>query len=951
VSELNASQRAIAETIDGMVVVDAGPGTGKTHTIVDRFVNMLGKDGVGPGDILLLTFTRNAAAEMEERIRGKMSGTGLASQSKFIRTGTFDSFCLSIVMESSDSISKFFRMDEKLSRGASMIENETLNRVHFADMLDRFMDERGEDYGNDAVIANQHPREVYNVICRLMSRGILPLRNGWFGGSDGKALVGDPDAVLGALMAKNTDCKLSDDLFKGLANVAYSFPDAERGSPLPEEMLRGAAFEDRSRMLAMMHDVYYEYVRTSVADDRLTFGLVAMFAFAALYSDKGLRERMSFRYLMIDEFQDTNESQLMIALMLLKEPNLCVVGDWKQGIYGFRYADIDNILDFESRVRSLRRMLNDDAVRIPFSIPDVSVLPLDTNYRSSQKVIDASFESLFIPATAAEKIDRGVQEDSINRIFAGRDDISEHTLLERVSSKTNDDEAYEVVRRIVSYVEDPKYVICEGDAKRRPSFGDIAVLCRSGGMCQKIYEAAVECNVPAFLQGDVEIMGTRAGKLALAWLRYVNNSKDAWGIGVILADLGYSLTDIKNMLIDGEPEEVRKERRDLTRKKRRVTDLLTAIFRFYGLNDDVTQTIISVISSSHRGSLMTISDVIGMMEKDMEDRTKYPIDSMLEQKAVIIQTMHKSKGLEYPIVIIAGLDRGVMPYTRGDASVYTFSEAAGMRCRNAVMPLGDFSNVARTWQSYLAKRSSAADYGEERRLMFVAVSRAKQYVMLVSGHRPSAFFTDMPRCVDVAPGSGKPLRSAGGSYRELTERPEVPPYETRRKIKPVHEVMNLDTESSAVGKKDEFCGKGMEYGTKVHEHAYAMAMGIAVKEELPELLEVKKILDSLEGADIFPEIECFLPFNDLGVTLKGAIDLLAVYPDHIVVHDYKTDAETSFLGEYKMQLSIYAHAASGHFKKPARCVIDFVSRNEAVDFDPIDLSVIEDRVKSKIGNP
>ena len=54
--------------------------------------------------------------------------------------------------------------------------------------------------------------------------------------------------------------------------------------------------------------------------------------------------------MIIDEFQDTNALQMMISLMLLSEPNLCVVGDWKQGIYGFRYADVDNILDFVKNI-------------------------------------------------------------------------------------------------------------------------------------------------------------------------------------------------------------------------------------------------------------------------------------------------------------------------------------------------------------------------------------------------------------------------------------------------------------------------------------------------------------------------------------------------------------------------------------------------------------------------
>ena len=101
---------------------------------------------------------------------------------------------------------------------------------------------------------------------------------------------------------------------------------------------------------------------------------------------------------MID-VQDTNANQLMIALMILREPNLCVVGDWKQGIYGFRYVSIENITEFEDRVISLRRFLNDDGIkRVPFSIPESLRLPLDVNYRSTQEIIDTAYECLR-PAT------------------------------------------------------------------------------------------------------------------------------------------------------------------------------------------------------------------------------------------------------------------------------------------------------------------------------------------------------------------------------------------------------------------------------------------------------------------------------------------------------------------------------------------------------------------------
>jgi len=950
-SELNPSQKEIAEELEGMIVVDAGPGTGKTHTIVDRFLNILRKENIDTKDVLLLTFTRNAASEMEERIRTRMAGTELSASSKFIQTSTFDSFCYSVVMESPDTVSRFFRMDEVLTRGAGLVENETLNLEYFTDFFDRFMIARPEEYGVQGPIASQSVPELYRMINKLMSRGVVPLRKGWFGGGDGKVLTGHPEEIFAILSTKNEEVSsrgnysLSGSLCKKFSDDRTFFDryGITQTEPIPDEMMKEAAFDERSELLALIHDIYYEYIRSCINDDRLTYGLVASFAFIVLYSEKSVRERMSVKYLMIDEFQDTNENQLMIALMLMKEPNLCVVGDWKQGIYGFRHVSIDNIIDFERRAVSLRRTLNDDSVRVPFSIPGVKKLSLDMNYRSSQTIIDAAYDSLYIPATKEEDIDTEYLDKNITRITAQRDDIGGDTKIEFVSTLTRDEEAAEVIRTIAGYL-NGNYMIHENGTSRQPGFGDIAVLCRKTDLCRAVNDAAAESKIPAFLQGDVEAMCTREGKLALAWLRYLNNRDDERGIGPILADEGYTLDDILKMKED-PPREFSEKRSYLMKKKRRITDLLSTIFSFYGLNNDITQTIISVISSSHRNSLLTISDVIGMIEKDIEDRTKYPVDGTLDRKAVTIQTMHKSKGLEYPIVIIAGVDLKVMPGTPHDRSAYSFNDVTGIRCRKDVSPFGDgYSKITRSWKTYLAEHALSKDYSEERRLMFVALSRAKQYVTLISGPKPSSFFTHLSRGRERPCGEGGIKNIGIKTGDDLIPAPPIGEFASRRINLAVHDIMNSLGAFRPDADTDEFPGKGKRHGTEIHELAHAMAVGRDIDDKREEIPRIRSILSSLSGADIYPEKECSLPFNDLNVTLKGIIDLMAVRPDIIEIHDYKTDMEMTYESEYRVQLSVYAHAASEFYGRPAKCFIDYVSRGKTSEFEPLPKEVIRERV-------
>lgn len=263
-SELNGSQREIAETLDGMLVVDAGPGTGKTKTIVHRYINLISREDVGPGDVLLLTFTNNAAAEMEERIKNQMAEEGMKDKSKLVQARTFDSFCLSIVMDSPELAGNLLGLRESLTRGATIVQNDTLNYQWFGTVLDDFLARRGEDYGKWASIGSECQRDLMNLINRLMSRGVFPMRRGWFGLDAEGQLLGDMDAVLADMESLNTltGRAKGSEMVKTLRKMdpedSVPIPDTTGGT-VDEEDLRNAAFEDRTDMLRFVHDLYLEY--------------------------------------------------------------------------------------------------------------------------------------------------------------------------------------------------------------------------------------------------------------------------------------------------------------------------------------------------------------------------------------------------------------------------------------------------------------------------------------------------------------------------------------------------------------------------------------------------------------------------------------------------------------------------------------------------------------------
>ena len=982
-TEYNDSQQAIIDALDGMVLVDAGPGTGKTATLVGRYANLLRKKrSISPQDILMLTFTNNAASEMEAKIKKKMiedsKDTTIkpeerppANYADKVIAKTFDALCLQIVLDSAENVGKFFGIKERMTRSAKLCVNESVNRQFFQRFFDRFiLDHLGETerYGDVPTITAKRSGDILRIIDRLMSMGIVPLKNGWFGYGWEKELYGD-DAVLRWHMVRSNEAGAKggkSELYKKIEGFkdgdTIDLPQLDpQGNTVGEDPINAAMSDEREQLINFIHDVYHSYIRHSIITNRLTYSLNAIFALTLLYDNPKVREYNSFKYMMIDEFQDTNNSQLMISLMLMSEPNMCCVGDWKQGIYGFRNVSIQNIIDFEKAAVEIRHFLNDDNRRVPFSIPEVQKKQLDTNYRSSKIIVDTAFRCLTLKANEKDHVDVDAVEERIGaRLKAQNKDFDGYTGIRYVEAESEEDECRQIVKAIGDYMTSDAYRICTWNGstgaydKRRVELGDIAILCTKGESCRVVKKALSDAKIPAFLQGDVEIMSTREGKVCLAWLKYINNEKDESGYIPIMADLGYNMMELKKAKEGLVPESLIEQRESLFRKRRRVTDMLSEIFSFYpDFDPDIVQAIVNALSNEYKSSLQTISGMIAMIEEDMENNTPYPVEATIDSGAVKIMTMHKAKGLEFGIVIIPFMDSGLTPMKKKpDLSVVYQSRSAGVRCTQMIGEFSGYRKICRSWKTALVKKSEPNDYDEDRRLMFVAMSRAHQYETLICGKRSKkdekAYSEFME---ELSYGRYEPVPDNTFNPEEQLNKtcdiPKLPDFKPRKLRLGVHDIMDLDFATNGESVSDEVCPKGAKYGTEVHDDARMMFNGITPKESKPEHAEIRRVLESIKDAkEKYAEIECMLPVEGQNVVLKGYIDLLAVYPDHIEIHDYKTDAliteDIEF--EYKLQLSVYAHAAMQFYNLPCRCYLDFVSLEKTIAFDPMEVEHIEGRV-------
>jgi DNA helicase-2/ATP-dependent DNA helicase PcrA len=519
-------------------------------------------------------------------------------------------------------------------------------------------------------------------------------------------------------------------------------PDGIAGaiSKAKNQLLSPERYAERARdffsqNVARVYPIYEKRLRDANAldfDDLLYWPALALKHDTELRTDLDAR----FRYLLIDEYQDTNQAQYEIARNLSKDhPNICVVGDPDQSIYKFRGSDIRNILDFER------------------DFPSARVLTLTTNYRSTKAILHA----------ASELIAHNTQRKPKSLVT----DNPEGQPVTVMTFETGTDEAEGIAKRIRELVQ-----------QKKRSYRDVAVFVRINALTRGLETAFVKQRVPFQIIKGLAFFDRKENRDVLAYLRLLLNPRDdlsflrivnepARGIGKValehvrqyaeprelsllaaaneveritllkgkaakalgdFADMMYELGKLK----DAQPDEVIRQVLDRTGYRRMLKDsgdnedqerlanieeLITAAREF--AREDSTRSIADFLEN-----ITLASDVDGWDER---------------QDSVSVMTMHAAKGLEFPVVFVTAVEQGLLPHERS---------------------LGRPDEVE-----------------EERRLAFVGITRAKEELYLsharIRDFRgsslyavPSMFLEELPeqgvRALDLS-------ASAGGTQQAMDE--------------------------------------------------------------------------------------------------------------------------------------------------------------------------------------
>jgi DNA helicase II / ATP-dependent DNA helicase PcrA len=413
--KLNPQQRAAVESVDGPLLILAGAGSGKTRVITHRIAYLIEERGVQPDSILAVTFTNKAAAEMAERVDLLLDHRSLAKP----LLATFHSFCV-----------RLLRRDIEALR----IGEEGLTR-------------------NFAIYDDTDQQAIVKQAMRRM-------------GLDLKQLT--PRVVLSRISwAKN---HMLD----------------------PQEVYLQSA-DPVSERIAHIYEIYRKELRKANA---LDFDDLLLEAVRLLRSSAEVRERANrrYRYLLIDEYQDTNRPQYeLMKLLTGPEHNLCVVGDEDQSIYSWRGADIRNILEFEK------------------DFPEAKTIRLEQNYRSTSVILEG----------ASAVVARNLQRKG-KTLWTSREGGAKIAYYE---APDGENEALFAA----DYIQ--KYLRRTNTAENPPR---AAVLYRTNSQSRLIEEALRRYGIPYTMVGGFSFYERAEIKDLLGYLRLVGNPRDSIALSRVI---------------------------------------------------------------------------------------------------------------------------------------------------------------------------------------------------------------------------------------------------------------------------------------------------------------------------------------------------------------------------------------------------------------------------------
>jgi DNA helicase II / ATP-dependent DNA helicase PcrA len=682
-TKLNPQQREAVETTQGPVLVIAGPGTGKTQVLAMRIANILQTTDTKASSILCLTFTESGVAAMRKRL---MSIIG--NEAYYVRIHTFHSFCNEIIQSFPD----------KFAFARELIQLDDLGRIKIIrgilDELDSTRDLSLRPFFN----RYQYQSEIINSIQTLKREGVN---------------------------ADNFVKIAKENLAEQENNPTIN---KKTGKPTGESLTKLKSAQ-RNVELAEIYDLYNQKMQEAGLYD---YEDMILFVITRMQTDSELLANYQERYLyiLVDEYQDTNGAQNEIIRLLGSfdpSPNIFAVGDDDQAIYRFQGANVDNLLFFTNQFKN------------------VKTIPITTSYRSSQNVLDLSVSLIRHNKNRLVNLIDGLRKD----LKAGREIPNYPAEVYELDNR--DQENKFVVEKIKELVE------------AGASYDDIAILYRRHSDAEDIAEALLRAEIPMQLAAgrnalDEVVVHKFVNLLKVIQFRDRNRDRllfevlfydflkfdrlDVFKVTRMAADRQLSLFDVisdPELLVTAGVEDAKKftefAEQIVLWQEEAANSLLIQFVEQVGVKSGFTPFIfdggevniedINSINSffnhikqvNRQNRHMRLIDLladINLLEENKMSISEQELSTNAE--GVNMMTAHKSKGLEFKYIFVVKFYDG---------------NWGGHTRRNIIKLPEEIFVKTEVEQAAVEKESSEAlELEDERRLLFVALTRAKERIYL-----------------------------------------------------------------------------------------------------------------------------------------------------------------------------------------------------------------------------
>ena len=604
---LNDRQREAVLHTDGPLLILAGAGSGKTKVVTHKIAYLIEEKGIFPGNILAITFTNKAAAEMKERVARLLSNSV-----EDMWMGTFHSICVRILRRDIDKIGynrsfTIYDRDDQITLIKECIKEKNLNK---------------DNYKESSVLSQ-----------------------------------------ISKLKDSATD---------------------------PNEYINHNYKDFYLRNIGELYALYQEKLKQYNA---LDFDDLIIKTVELLRNNLEVRDyyQRRFKYVFVDEYQDTNKIQYeLIKLLSEKHKNICVVGDESQSIYGWRGADISNILNFEKDFKGSATIM------------------LEQNYRSTQKILNL-----------ANRVIRHNSERKDKNLWT---DNQEGDPIRYEEMSDSEDEALFVGGKIDELI------------KNEHNLSDIAILYRTNAQSRSFEDCFIRKNIPYKIVGGLKFYDRKEIKDIVAYLKVLENPLDnislkriinvpKRGVGNATIDKLEEIALRNNDSIYGvllsldSIDELNNRAKNSLKPFMDMMSMLMAKKETMGIKEFIEEVIDSTgyikelekentieaqtrIDNIKEFISVAIDFEMRMGESNLEEflgnvALLSDVDKTADNTNVVtMMTVHSAKGLEFPVVFLVGMEEGLFPITRS--------------------------------------LESESELEEERRLCYVAVTRAEKLLYITN---------------------------------------------------------------------------------------------------------------------------------------------------------------------------------------------------------------------------